>query len=37
MKLDNYCTLCTDQKNVQKNSTKNPLTLFKDGNNFYEQ
>ena len=22
MKLDNYCTLCTDQKNLQSNSIK---------------
>ena len=37
MKLDNYCILCTDQKNLQNNSIKVLLTLFKDGNNFYEQ
>ena len=48
MKLDNYCTLCTDQKNLQNNSTfaqikkaykkilQNLMRLFKDGGNFYE-
>ena len=29
MKSDNYCILCTDQKNLQNNSTKVWLTLFK--------
>ena len=33
-KLGNCCILCTDQKNLQKISTKIWLTLFKDGNNF---
>ena len=37
MKLGNYCILCTDHKNLQKNTTKVWSTLFKDGNNFYEQ
>ena len=36
MKLDNYCILCTDQKNLQKISTKVWLTLLKHGNNLYE-
>ena len=36
MKLDNYCILCTDQKNLQSNSIKVWLTLFKNGNNLYE-
>ena len=35
-KLDNYCILCTDQKNLQSNSIKVWLTLFKNGNNLYE-
>ena len=30
MKLDNYCILCTDQKNVHSNSIKVWLTLFKN-------
>ena len=30
MKLDNYCILCTDQKNLQNKSIKVWLTLFKD-------
>ena len=34
MKLGNYYTLCTDQKNLQNNSIKVWLALFKDGNNF---
>ena len=25
----NYCILCTDKKNLQNNSIKNYLTLFK--------
>ena len=37
MKWGNYCTLCTDQNNLQNNSIKVWLTLFKDGNNFYKQ
>ena len=36
-KLGSYCILCTDQKNLQNNSVKVWPTLFKDGNNFYEQ
>ena len=35
-KLDNYCILCTDQKNLQSNSIKVWLTLFKNVNNLYE-
>ena len=35
-KLDNYCILYTDQKNLQSNSIKVCLTLFKNGNNLYE-
>ena len=34
---DNYCILCTDQKNLQSNSIKVWLTLFKNGNNLYER
>ena len=30
------CSLCTDQKNLQKISTKDRLALFKHGNNVYE-
>ena len=37
MKFGNYCTFCTDQKNLQNNSMKVSLALLKDGNNFYEQ
>ena len=37
MKLDNYCILCTIQKNLQSNSIKVWSTLFKNGNNLYEQ
>ena len=37
LKLDKYCILCTVQKNLRKTSIKVWLTLFKDGNNFYEQ
>ena len=37
MKLGNYCTICTDQKYLQNNSTKVLLTLFKNENNFCEQ
>ena len=33
----NYCILCTDQKNLQRQSMKVWLTLFKDGNSFYKQ
>ena len=33
---DNYCILGTDQKNLQSNSIKVWLTLFKNGNNLYE-
>ena len=36
MKLDNYCILCTDKKKLQHKSIKVWLTLFKNGNNFYE-
>ena len=36
MKSDNYCILYVDQKNLQNNSIKVWLTLFKDGNNCYE-
>ena len=36
-KLDNYCILCTDQKNLQSNFIKVWLTLFKNGINLYEQ
>ena len=36
MKLGNYYILCTDQKNLQSNSIKVWLTLFKNGNNLYE-
>ena len=36
-KLGNYCILCTDQKNLQKISTKVWSTLFNYGNNLYEQ
>ena len=35
-KLDNDCVLCTDQKNLQNNSIKAWLTLFKNENNLYE-
>ena len=35
-KLGNYCILCTVQKNLQNNSIKFWLTLFKNGNNLYE-
>ena len=35
-KLDNHCILCTDQKNLQSNSMKVWLTLYKNGNNLYE-
>ena len=33
--LDNYCILCTDQKNLRSNY-KAWLTLSKNGNNLYE-
>ena len=36
MNLDNYCVLCTDQKNLQKTFIKVWLKLFKNGNNFHE-
>ena len=36
MKFGNYCILCTDKKIHTKRSIKVWLTLFKDGNNFYE-
>ena len=36
MKLDNYCILCTDQRNLQNNSIKVWLTLFKIEKNRYE-
>ena len=29
MKLENYCIICTDQKNLQKIYIKNWLTIFK--------
>ena len=32
----NYCILCTDQNNLQSNSIKVWLTLFKSGSNLYE-
>ena len=35
-KLGNYCILCTDQKNLQSNSIKVWLALFKNGNSLYE-
>ena len=35
--MGNYCILCTDQKNLQNNSIKVWSTLYKHGNNFYEQ
>ena len=35
-KLDNNCVLCTDQKNLQSNSIKVWLTLFKNGSNLHE-
>ena len=35
-KLGKFCILCTDQKNLQSNSIKVWLTLFKNGNNLYE-
>ena len=31
-----FCILCTHQKNLQSNSIKVWLTLFKNGNNLYE-
>ena len=34
--ISNYFILCTDQKNLQSNSIKVWLTLFKNGNNLYE-
>ena len=34
--LDNYCILCTDQKNLRSNYIKAWLTLSKNGNNLYE-
>ena len=37
MILGNYCIIFKDQKNLQKTSIKVWSTLFKDGNNFYEQ
>ena len=36
-KLDNYCILCEDQKNLQNNSIRVWLTLFKNGKSLYEQ
>ena len=37
-KLGSYCILCTDTKTLQNKSIKVFWsTLFKDGNNFYEQ
>ena len=36
-KLENYWILCTDPKNLQKHSIKVWLTLFNNGNNFYER
>ena len=32
-----FYSLCRSKKNLQNNSTKVWSTLFKDGNNFYEQ
>ena len=37
IKLDSYCILIADQINLQKTYIKVWLTLFKDGNNSYEQ
>ena len=37
MKLDNYIILSKVQKNLEKTSIKIWLTLFKDGNSFYER
>ena len=34
MKSGNYCIFCTDQKNLQKISTKVWLTLFKTWKQF---
>ena len=36
-KLDNYCILRRDHKNLQNISIKVWLTLFKHGNSLYEQ
>ena len=48
MRLGKFCILCTDQNNLQNNSTfaqikkaykkilQNLMRLFKDGGNFYE-
>ena len=35
-KLDNYCILCANQKNLRRDCIKVWLTLFKNGNNLYE-
>ena len=37
MKLGNYYTLCTDQKNLQNNFIKVWFAFSKDENNVYEQ
>ena len=34
--LDNCCIVCTGLKNLQNNSIKVWLTLFKHGKNLYE-
>ena len=36
IKLGNYCSLCTDEKYLQKISIAILLRLFKHGNNLYE-
>ena len=36
IKLGNYYILCTDHKDIQSNSIKIWLTLFKNGSNLYE-
>ena len=36
MKLDKYCALCADKRNLQKMSIKVWLSLFKHEQNFYE-
>ena len=37
IKSDDYCILCTDQKNLQNKSIKGLLdTIYKNGNNLHE-
>ena len=36
MKLGKFRIICTDQKNLQSNSIRVWLTLFKNGNNLSE-